>query len=74
MNVGNEIRIQTANQRKHGKHAIRIEHGNSPIVHADTSKRDRKQMEAIYPDFDSADRNKDSLQLNKDSLTIRLYH
>lgn len=56
--------------RENMEHAIRVKHGSSLIVHADTSKRDRKQMEAIYPDFDSVDRNKDSLQLNKVVLPL----
>lgn len=41
-------------------------------MHADTSEKDRKQMEAIHPDFDSADRNKVSLQLGqqRESQTV----
>lgn len=51
------------------EHAIRVRarKQSGPTAHADTSERDRKQMEAIYryPDFDSADRNKGSLQLGQ---------
>lgn len=58
MNAGNKIRIQTVNQRVHETHdmsrawkAFRL---HTLCMY---------MMEAIYryPDFDSADRNKDSL-------------
>jgi len=68
MNVGNEIRVQTANQRERGTRDTSIARKQpGPTAHADASERDRKQMEAIYlyPDFDSADRNKGSLRLGR---------
>jgi len=66
MNVGNEIRVQTANQRERGTRDTSIARKQpGPTAHADAFERDRKQMEAIYLDFDSADRNKGSLRLDR---------